>query len=367
MHHYRHFLSETLLEHTATRICILLSDDGFNLFLLQRSEDLDVALRILVWYVEPELVELVRRSAIAVEPHVATFRLTKLATVALGDKRTGEGKALVAVHAANEFRTCGDVTPLICTTQLELAVLVLVEVVEIVALQELVGELREAQTITCLTVEALLYRLLRHHVVDGDVFTNITYESEEREVLHPVVVVDELSTVGCIAIKIKEVRELLLDASHIVTQGLLVEEIALLALTRRVTNHTCSTSNEGKGFVATTLEVAKHHHTAEVSDVERIGSGVDAEVSSHLFLLEQFVSARHHLVYHPTPCEFLYEIFHDFVCLFFSDLVVSVFRFEVQSYSFSVANEEDLCVFSTKNTLFTLFSRKNNLHVRENA
>jgi hypothetical protein len=119
--------------------------------------------------------------------------------------------------------------------------------------------------------------------------------------------------------------------------------------------------------VATTLEVAKHHYTAEVSDVERIGGGVDAEVSSHLFLLEQFVSARHHLVYHPTPCEFLYEIFHDFVCLFFSDLVVSVLRFEVQSYSFSVANEEDLCVFSTKNTLFTLFSRKNNLHVRENA
>ena len=104
--------------------------------------------------------------------------------------------------------------------------------------------------------------------------------------------------------------ELFLDAGNIVAQSFLVEEIALLTLARWVANHACCTSDEGKGLVAATLEVAEHHHTAEVSDVERVGSGVNAEVCSDLLFFEQFVCTGHHLVYHPTPCEFLYEIFH---------------------------------------------------------
>ena len=115
---------------------------------------------------------------------------------------------------------------------------------------------------------------------------DVSHEVEELEVLHPVVVVDQLRTIRCIAVEIEEVGELLLDASHIVTQRLLIEEVALLALARWVTNHTCGTSDEGERLVTATLEMTKHHHTAEVSDVERIGCGVNAEVSSHLLLLE---------------------------------------------------------------------------------
>lgn len=62
--------------------------------------------------------------------------------------------------------------------------------------------------------------------------------------------------------------------------------------------------------MTTALEVTKHHHAAEVPDMKRVGCRVDTEVSCDLFFLEQFVRARHHLVYHAAPCKFLYEIFH---------------------------------------------------------
>ena len=49
--------------------------------LVQRGENLYVTLGILVCYVQPELVECVRACAIAIEPDISLFSLTKLATV----------------------------------------------------------------------------------------------------------------------------------------------------------------------------------------------------------------------------------------------------------------------------------------------
>ena len=75
---------------------------------------------------------------------------------------------------------------------------------EVEALEELVGEFGEAESVASLSIEALLYRLLGHHVVDGDVLADFAGEVEEGEVLHPVVVVDELGLVGGVAFKVEE-------------------------------------------------------------------------------------------------------------------------------------------------------------------
>ena len=80
--------------------------------------------------------------------------------------------------ATDKLCTCGDVTPLVGTTQLHLAVQVLVEVQEVVTLQELICELGERHTIA-LAAETLLYRVLRHHIVYGDALTDVTGEVEE--------------------------------------------------------------------------------------------------------------------------------------------------------------------------------------------
>ena len=77
--------------------------------------------------------------------------------------------------------------------------------------------------------------------------------------------------------------------------------------------------------MSATLEMTQHHHTAKVSDVQRIGRRVDAEICCHLLFLQQFVGAWHHLVNHATPCEFFNKILH-----------ISVFVFIVVLNGFSV-------------------------------
>ena len=82
--------------------------------------------------------------------------------------------------------------------------LVLVEPEEVVALQQLVGELSEAEAVAGGAVEALLHAVLGHHVVDGDVLAHLACEVEEGEVLHPVVVVHHLGGVGLLRLEVQE-------------------------------------------------------------------------------------------------------------------------------------------------------------------
>ena len=97
---------------------------------------------------------------------------------------------------------------------------------------------------------------------------HLAREVEEGEVLHPVVVVHHLSLVRLSAIEVEELRHLLLDSFLVMIESLRVEKITLLALARRVANHTCSTSYEQIWLMATTLQVTQHHDTAKVTDVQ---------------------------------------------------------------------------------------------------
>ena len=93
-------------------------------------------------------------------------------------------------------------------------------------------------------------------------------EVEESEVLHPVVVVDELGLVRLVAVEVEELSHLFLNGLLIVVECLRVEQVTLLAFARRVANHTRCTAYKEVWLVATTLEVAQHHDAAEVSDVK---------------------------------------------------------------------------------------------------
>lgn len=56
------------------------------------------------------------------------------------------------------------------------------------------------------------------------------------------------------------------------------------------------------------LEVPEHHDAAEVSDVQGVGRGVDAEVCCGDFFCELFFGAGHDVLYHAAPFEFLYKV-----------------------------------------------------------
>ena len=113
----------------------MLGNQGLTLFLLYVGEYLYVTLCILVTYIQPELVELVGRSVLGVEPNVTTLGLTELSAVRFGYKRTCKRKALGSVNSADQFGAGGNVTSLIGTTHLQLTVLMLVKIQKIVTLK----------------------------------------------------------------------------------------------------------------------------------------------------------------------------------------------------------------------------------------
>ena len=118
--------------------------NGF-LYLLaaEHGEDLYIPCRILVGYVQPELVELVRACPFRIEPDVAFLGLAEFASVGLCDKRAGECEGLFPELSADQLRSGGDVSPLVAASHLERAALVLVEPEVVIPLQKLVCELRE--------------------------------------------------------------------------------------------------------------------------------------------------------------------------------------------------------------------------------
>ncbi len=139
--------------------------------------------------------------------------------------------------------------------------------------------------------------------------THLTGEIKESEVLHPVVVVDKLSLVRLSAIEVEELRHLLLDSFLVMIESLRVEKITLLALARRVANHTRGTTNEQIRLMATTLQVAQHHDTTKVTDVQRVCSRVCSEIGRHHVGVEVFLSTWHHLRQHTTPFQFFNKVF----------------------------------------------------------
>ena len=302
------FFCKTLLKLTGSGVLVVCRNECLDLLFGKGGEDLDVFLGVGVGYVEPELIELVRRGIAGVEPYVSALGLAEFAAVSLGDEGAGEREDLAAVLAADKLGAGGDVAPLVGTAELELAVLCLVKGKEVEALEKLVCELGEAQSVAGLAVKSLLHAVFSHHVVHRDMLAYLAGEIKESDVLGPVVVVHEFRAVGGVALEIKELGELFLYAFLIVTQGGLVEEVALGRFSGGVADHACRAADECQGLVSATLEMTEHHHSAEMAYVKGVSRRVYAEVSCcHLFL-ELFVSAGHHGVHHAAPRKFFNKI-----------------------------------------------------------
>ena len=179
---------------------------------------------------------------------------------------------------------------------------------EVVALQELVGELCERHPLARFARQTFLNGVLGHHIVDGKVLADVAYEIEECVILHPVIVVDQDGRIRGVAVEIEKTRELLLYCLLVVAQSFHIEEFTLLAFHRWVADHAGSTTHEGDWFMTGTLEMLQHHHTHKVADMEGVGSRVDTEIGCRHPLFKLFICARHHLVNHAAPGKFFYKI-----------------------------------------------------------
>ena len=178
---------------------------------------------------------------------------------------------------------------------------------EVGPLNELVGELGERHALA-LAVEALLDRVFGHHVIDRNALADIADELQKRELLHPVVVVDQLGRVRFVGREVDQPLELPADTLLIAAQRLLVEQVALERLAGRVANHARRSADQKDRLMAATLEMLQDHHADQMPDMQRVGRRINPDVGGRHFLGQLFLGARHDVVNHASPPEFLNKI-----------------------------------------------------------
>ncbi len=172
---------------------------------------------------------------------------------------------------------------------------------KIKTLHQLVGKLRKRHPCSCLRRKPLFNGVFRHHVVHSNVFSYVADEIKEGKILHPVVVVDKFSRIRLVRIKIKEFCQLIFYTLLVMSQCGLIEQVSLRRFHGRISNHSCSSANQGNGFMPRTLEMLKHHHAHQVPDVQRIGGWVNANISSSQFRGQLFFCSGHYIVDHAPP------------------------------------------------------------------
>ena len=120
---------------------------------------------------------------------------------------------VLAQLAADELRAAEHVRPLVVAAELEVAAVVLIEIVEVVGLHGHVVELQEAQAL----LHALLEALGAEHVVHREARADVADEVDIVELQEPVSVVDHH---GLALAKLDKPLHLLFKAVAVVLDGL---------------------------------------------------------------------------------------------------------------------------------------------------
>jgi hypothetical protein len=102
---------------------------------------------------------------------------------------------VLVIQAACQVGAGDDVAPLVGATNLQLAAVALVQLGEVVALQQAVGELGVGDALV-FTLEALLYGFLLDHGIDREVLADVAHELKCAHAAEPVVVVGHDSCIG---------------------------------------------------------------------------------------------------------------------------------------------------------------------------
>src|SRR5690606_25600073 len=139
-----------------------------------------------------------------------------------GDESGGNCECCTASDPPDQLGSRNNIAPLGGTAHLDQAVSVLPEMVKIVPLQQLVAEFGKGKS--AIPLQSLFDGVLRHHVVHGDVFSDIPDEIQKRKVLQPIVVVHHLGISGAAA-KLQELFKLGPQALHIPLQDLLSKQL----------------------------------------------------------------------------------------------------------------------------------------------
>ena len=256
-----------------------------NARVVQEGEDAQVTDGIGVERAQEELVEGVDARLVAVEEDGVAGGLAEL--LAVGIAHQGDGEAVdfgLGLQAADEVGAGGDVAPLVGAAHLQGAAILLIKMVEVVALENLVGELREGHGVR-LRVQTLLDGILGQHGLHAEEGAHLAQEGKDGVVLVPIIVVHHDGRVGR-AVEVEEAREVFLDALQILLELLHGEEVTLGGTAGRVADHARGAANEGNHAVARALELSKGLDGNVVARLKARGGGVKADVQGERLLEE---------------------------------------------------------------------------------
>src|SRR5690606_17159503 len=93
--------------------------ERLDLLAREQSEVAQVASRVAVVRIDPELKELVRRRANGIQVNGAGFGLSEFCACGSGDERCRDHLGVGTVHAPHELHSGSHVAPLVATTYLE--------------------------------------------------------------------------------------------------------------------------------------------------------------------------------------------------------------------------------------------------------
>ena len=170
---------------------------------------------------------------------------------------------------------------LIESAELELAVVVFVKDIEIIALHERVGEFQEGKA----RFKTHLDGFVGEHARDGEEGADVAEEFKQIQVAEPRgVVEEERLPVG----EIQESGELLFEAGDVFIDGLDGHDGARGGLAGRISDHGGSAADEGDGAMPALLEPTHAHDGKEMPDVEAAAGGIEADVESRGAFFESF-------------------------------------------------------------------------------
>ena len=135
------------------------------------------------------MIELVRAGALGGEPDGAGFCFPHFSAVTFREQRIGEAVKLRDVHATGKIDAGGDVAPLVAATDLEIAIVLLLEINKIVRHYEHVAELGVADA--AFALQAAFDRVFGEHYVHGKMFADVAEEFEIAERADPIEIVDQ--------------------------------------------------------------------------------------------------------------------------------------------------------------------------------
>ena len=252
MNQFGHFVRQHVLGTRRFTAVLIFLFQRIDLCNVHEGEELQEAVNIGIRGVDPELIEFVRAGFLRIEPYRAAFGFTEFSPVGFGDQRNGQTKHLVLMQATGQIDTGSNVTPLVRTANLQADAVQFVQTGEVVALQQVIREFSKGDTLI-VTVQALFYRFFVNHLVNREVFADVTQEGQHVHAAKPVVVIG--GNRGVITtVEVEERCNLFADLIHPLLHGVFGVQFTLSGFKAWVADQTGRAAHQGHRLMACHLE-----------------------------------------------------------------------------------------------------------------